>query len=57
MEKKTREQTTKIIQKAEKANEKSVYLEDLKDARKASSETKAKVAINNYTNWHKGKKK
>jgi len=34
-------------------NEKSVYLEDLKDANKSNSTKKAQVAVSNYKKWHK----
>jgi len=53
MDKKIKQETKKIIEKAEKVNEKSVYLEDLKDANKSNSTKKAQVAVSNYKKWHK----
>lgn len=51
MQTETRQQVNKIITKAEKVNETSVYLKDLKDAKESNKEKQAKIAITKYKSW------
>jgi hypothetical protein len=53
MKKELKQKLSNLIQKAQKANEQSVYLKDLRDAEKSNKQQSAEIAIKEYNKFHR----
>lgn len=54
MKKETRQEVNKILEKAKgtpQKNDINVFTKDLQDAKRSNSETKAKIAIQEFKKW------